>query len=244
MQMPHERVFRVFNSVKTFKRGFFTESHLPPVEEFKNAMSTVGSQAMILTASFSGDLDITKMHGTTLSSVSSLTVYPEPVLQFNIQVPSATSSSIHQNKYLALHILSPSSDSVKLARNFSLGSRFINMQMNSDNTNAERKHTTPFERIDKQEWELFEDVIQNDRPDSFHLDPKLHLPVLTKNSERILICEKYKVFQIYNHEIWTCKVKDILINVHEDHKTGGLLYFNRNFHFVGNPLVDPNTKKD
>lgn len=28
------------------KRGFFTESHIPPVEEFKNTMSTVGSQGM------------------------------------------------------------------------------------------------------------------------------------------------------------------------------------------------------
>lgn len=29
-----------------WKRGFFTESHVPPVDEFKNTMSTVGSQGM------------------------------------------------------------------------------------------------------------------------------------------------------------------------------------------------------
>jgi flavin reductase (DIM6/NTAB) family NADH-FMN oxidoreductase RutF len=206
---------------------------------------------MILTASFSGDKKISEMHGTTLSSVSSLTVYPDPILQFNIQIPSATSKFMHENKYLALHILSPSKESVKLARNFSLGSRYINKKLQAQNTNNQEqygsnktKHTTPFERINKDEWDLFENVIKNERPDVFHIESDLHLPILTKHSERILICEKYKVFEVSNHEIWTCKVKDILVNVHEDSKTGGLLYFNRKFHHVGEALVEHKKESD
>lgn len=223
---------------RLLKRGFFTESHLPPIQEFKDAMSTVGSQAMILTASFRGDVDINKMHGTTLGSVSSLTVYPEPIIQFNIQVPSATSKSMHENSYMALHMLSPSVETVKLARNFSMGSKYINKFQDSKDQNILSKCTTPFGRIERDQWDLFENVIHNERPDAFHIKEELHLPILTKNSERILICEKYKVFQVYNHEIWTCRVKDILINVDENTKTGGLLYFNRNFHNIGDPLHD------
>lgn len=194
---------------------------------------------MILTASFTGNPSIKKMHGTTLSSVSSLTVYPEPIVQFNIQVPSATSKSIHENKYLALHILSPSHESVKLARNFSLGSKYINKAINLKENNDINLHTTPFERIYKDQWALFESI----RPQAFHIEPNLHLPILTKDSERILICEKYKVFQIYNHEIWTCKVKDILVNIKDDFKSGGLLYFDRKFHQVGNALVEEKQEK-
>ncbi|ODQ46752.1 hypothetical protein PICMEDRAFT_16580 [Pichia membranifaciens NRRL Y-2026] len=200
---------------------------------------------MILTASFSGKPEIGKMHGTTLSSVSSLTVNPEPIVQFNIQVPSATSKSIQDNKYLALHILKPSNDSVRLARNFSLGSRYINEpQPETRNTNnsSARKSTTPFERIDKDQWSLFENVMHNKRPGSIRLDSDLHLPILTKDSERILICQKYKVFKVYNHEIWTCKVKEILVNIDDDVKTGGLLYFDRKFHHVGEALIE--VKKD
>lgn len=233
-------VQRNVSCIKQFKRGFFEESHTPPIEEFKNAMSTVGSQAMILTSSFEGPIEIGKMHGTTLGSVSSLTVYPEPILQFNIQVPSATSDSMHKNKYMALHMLSPSRESVKLARNFSLGSRFINQTQHLENQPKSEKFTTPFETINKDEWDLFENVIHNERPDAFHMVNDLHLPILTKHSERILICEKYKVFEIHNHEIWTCKVKDILINVEDDSKTGGLLYFNRNFHNIGDTLHEHN----
>lgn len=204
---------------------------------------------MILTASFKGEPDIHKMHGTTLSSVSSLTVYPEPIIQFNIQVPSATSKSMHDNKYLALHILGPSHDSVKLARNFSLGSKYINKNKDkllndTTTTQTEQKSTTPFERINKDQWDLFENIIHNERPDAFHITPGLHLPVLTKETERIMICEKYKVFQVYNHEIWTCKVKDILVNIKDDNKTGGLLYFNRKFHHVGDALAEVHSIKN
>lgn len=220
----------------SFKRGFFAESHVPPIDEFKHAMSTVGSQAMILTSSFTGKADINQMHGTTLGSVSSLTVYPEPIIQFNIQIPSATSKSMHENKYMALHMLSPSIESVKLARTFSLGSKYINQTQHIEDQPESQKFTTPFGRIEKDQWDLFENVIHNERPDAFHITDGLHLPILTKHSERILICEKYKVFQVYNHEIWTCRVKDILVNVEDNAKTGGLLYFNRNFHNIGDPL--------
>lgn len=185
------------------------------------------------------------MHGTTLSSVSSLTVNPEPIVQFNIQVPSATSKSIHDNKYLALHILKPSNDSVRLARNFSQGSRYINGSQpllgNANSTSTEIS-TTPFERISKDQWSLFEDVMHNKRPGSVRLDSDLHLPILTKDSERILICQKYKVFKVFNHEIWTCKVREILVNIDDDVKTGGLLYFDRKFHHVGEALIE--MKKD
>ena len=200
---------------------------------------------MILTASFSGKPEIRKMHGTTLSSVSSLTVNPEPIVQFNIQVPSATSKSIHDNKYLALHILRPSNESVRLARNFSLGSRYINgsqPEMKNANGTSTEISTTPFERINKNQWSLFENVMHNKRPGSVHLDSDLHLPILTKDSERILICQKYKVFKVFNHEIWTCKVREILVNIDDDGKTGGLLYFDRKFHHVGEALIE--IKKD
>ncbi|KAG0682302.1 hypothetical protein C6P42_003194 [Pichia californica] len=202
---------------------------------------------MILTSSFSGKSDISRMHGTTLSSVSSLTVYPEPIVQFNIQIPSATSKFMHENKYMALHILKPNEESVKLARNFSLGSRYVNnQQQHEENVDYSTKlFTTPFDRINRDQWDLFENVKENQRPGSllFNIESELHLPILTKDSERILICEKYRVFKVYNHEIWTCKVKDILVNIEDDRKTGGLLYFNRKFHSVGKPLIEPIKEK-
>lgn len=35
------------NPTKASVREFFTEAHVPPIDEFKNAMSTVGSQGTL-----------------------------------------------------------------------------------------------------------------------------------------------------------------------------------------------------
>lgn len=198
---------------------------------------------MILTAPFEGPISLSKLHGMTLSSVTSLTVNPEPIIQFNLQIPSATSTELHQHKYLALHIMEPSEKAVELARIFSMGARHIN-STNMDLT----KVTTPFEQLAVDQWDLYGNTDKT--PTALRSDfdasqlfregnNNINLPILTKDAERVLICEKYKVFRVHNHEIWTCKVKDILVNIHEEGRSGGLLYFNRRFHKVGKPLKEP-----
>ncbi|GME93867.1 unnamed protein product [Ambrosiozyma monospora] len=174
----------------------------------------------------------------TLSSVTSLTINPEPILQFNLQVPSTTSTSLHKHKYFALHIMKPSPDSVQLARNFSRG-----IKVTKDPVTGKVKTTRPFEGLDLSEYDLYLNgeplplsLDADHKNDVMADDISLNLPILCKNAERIMICEKYKVFRVYNHEIWTAKVKDILVNVEPGDKTGGLLYFNRQFHSVGLPL--------
>ncbi|GMG21657.1 unnamed protein product [Ambrosiozyma monospora] len=193
---------------------------------------------MILTAAFQGVPNPSKYHGMTLSSVTSLTINPEPIIQFNLQVPSTTSSSLHKNKYFALHIMKPTIDSVKLARNFSRG-----IKVSKDPITGKVKTTRPFEGLNVQEYDLYLNgeplplsLDADHKNDVMSDDISLNLPILCKNAERIMICEKYKVFRVYNHEIWTAKVKDILVNVEPSDKTGGLLYFNRQFHSVGVPL--------
>ncbi|ODV87670.1 hypothetical protein CANARDRAFT_193088, partial [[Candida] arabinofermentans NRRL YB-2248] len=203
----------------------------------------ISNQAMILTAPFQGVPNPSKFHGMTLSSVCSLVVNPEPVIQFNLQIPSITSEHLHKYNYLALHIMKPSNDSVNLARTFSKGIKV------SHDENGQIQHTKPFELLEKSEWDIYDNgsrypLSMNSTHENVFIDDiNLNIPILTKNSERILICEKYKVFQIYNHEIWTCKVKDIIVNDDVSGiKTGGLLYFNRQFHTIGDALKEPNQK--
>ncbi|GMM27777.1 hypothetical protein DAMA08_004930 [Martiniozyma asiatica (nom. inval.)] len=200
---------------------------------FKAAMASCGSNTMILTsASSKGAL----LHGMTLSSVTSLTVHPEPVVQFNLQVPSATSRELHKSKYLALHILKSTDESVKLARIFSMGAKFISQQRRSE------KVTTPFHHLNKDEWKFYKDYnFEGNNKLINHLnDENIDIPLLTQ-AERILICEKYKIFQVFNHEIWTCKVKDIIDKTQqvETKNCGGLIYFNRKFHKIGPHLNEP-----
>lgn len=121
------------------------------VNAYKESMSRIGSQAMILTSAISrrknlsiGDtkfnadastsindentktgIPISDLHGLTLSSVVSLSVKPRTLIQFNLQVPSSTSSKLHQHEWFAIHLLPPNENSVRLARNFSRGVRWI-----------------------------------------------------------------------------------------------------------------------
>lgn len=173
---------------------------------FKNTMSSIASNAMILTSATAHPTNPAKMFGTTLSSVASVTVHPEPIVQFNIQIPSATSSSMHELKYMALHVLKPNLDSVELARSFSRGAR----------------HESPFQRIPSIKWEMLS-------------NKDFDIPILHDVSDHILICEKYKVFEVYNHEIWTCKIVDILTT---EKPSGGLLYYKRKFHTVGKEFIE------
>ncbi|KAH3667465.1 hypothetical protein OGAPHI_003114 [Ogataea philodendri] len=162
---------------------------------------------MILTAPALSS-SVSELHGMTLSSVSSLTINPEPVVQFNLQVPSRTSQTLHDSGFLALHILPPVQDSVRLARAFSRGTQGAHL-------------TKPFEELRPDEWRYF-------------AANGIKIPILSL-AERVLICEKHKVFRVYNHELWTCGVKEIVDNASAA-SSGGLIYYNRRFHTVGNKL--------
>lgn len=221
---------------RKFSRGLFKVVQSPPTAAYKYAMSSLSSQALVLTSGYQNDqIDSSKLHGMTLSSVTSLTINPEPIIQFNLQVPSSTSTELHKSEYLALHIMKPIDPSVAIARTFSMGTKYIN-----NGQTGVQKVTTPFEYLRKDQWGYYDDLKLDDDPIKEELQSKgIHLPILTAESERVLICEKYKVFNVFNHEIWTCKVKDILVHIEEDERSGGLIYFNRGFHKIGSKLDEP-----
>ena len=229
---------------------------------FKQAMASIGSQAMILTSatsigsknteiknslshfqSSSGndvtlekpnpgmDIDPKSLHGMTLSSVSSLCVVPHCLLQFNLHLPSYTSHSLHNCGYLAIHVLPPSANSVKLGRIFAKGIKY-------DNTKGEEKlaptsqelqdgqifheMTSPFTEIPCTEWS-FKSINEH-----------VKVPILNE-SETIFICKTQQSFDVDNHEIWVVHVLEIIRNTNYT-KSGGLLYFNRGFHRIGSIL--------
>ncbi|CAH6718268.1 hypothetical protein CLIB1444_01S02916 [[Candida] jaroonii] len=191
---------------------------------FKDSMSRIASQAMILTAGVP-KLDTSPiLHGSTLSSVCSLSVYPNPLLQFNLHLPSYTSSTLHDNGLVAIHVMKPTAKGSNIGRIFAKGVKRNDGKIISkgENKDGEIFHemTTPFQSIDKKDWE-------------FHEVGNFRLPILN-DSERIFICEKNKVFNVENHEIWIVKVVDIISK--STIKTGGLLYFNRRFHHIGHSI--------
>ena len=122
------------------------------LESFRLAMGRVSSQAMILTSATS---NLNELHGMTLGSVCSLSVFPSPLIQFNLHLPSYTSSELHKHKYLALHVLPPTKNSVHLSRIFAKGVK-LNKGAKLAPTKEEKidgqvfhEMTKPFTRLQK-----------------------------------------------------------------------------------------------
>lgn len=191
---------------------------------FKSAMARVSSQAMILTAGARNSNE--PLHGMTLSSVCSLSVYPKPLLQFNLHLPSYTSASLHQNGgFLGLHVMPPSAKSVMLGRKFASGIKRDpeHFEVRPDDGEPFHEMTTPFTDIPN-EYTMHE------------AKSGLKVPVLTE-LEVSFICKRREVFTVDDHEIWVVLVDEILFP-NKNEPSGGLLYFDRGFHSVGKPLKE------
>lgn len=185
-------------------------------EKFKESMGKIANQAMILSSASKSTVPHSRFRGLTLSSVTSLSLKPQPLIQFNLQLPSFTSEALHETNCFAIHLLIPNQKSIGLVKTFSKGA----IKNEIDSTFSPTK---PFETL-----------IEHEHYDTYKLSGSdLVIPIL-KNSEIVLLCEKKDVFRVGDHEIWVGKVEDIIVN--EKEITGGLLYCNRHFHTLGDKI--------
>lgn len=275
-------------------------------DSYKQCMSKVASQAMIVTCGIpmkKKDIEKTEglddayepilrnLHGSTVSSVLSLSVSPRTLILLNLQIPSATSECSHRHGWIAVHLLpSNNENSVRLIREFSKGSKYLKnkngggSEKNDIQANEElnRGHVSVMEKTDKVtlpfNWLRHDDFIfssqiyeHNKRTASddgaggcqavknhheretiaekFHsvngeksmeqmASKGIEIPILSA-AERVLICEKDQVFRVDDHEIWVCEVKDVLVShTHSEDasSTGGVLFYNRGFHGLGEQI--------
>ncbi|CCH45030.1 hypothetical protein BN7_4609 [Wickerhamomyces ciferrii] len=188
-------------------------------------MSSIANQTMILTAPFANHPEDHSQEcfykGATLSSVTSLSINPKPLLQFNLQIPSMTSDLLHDFEIFGIHILPPTQESADLAKLFSKA-RVYNVEK------SKYEPVSPFSSLELgKDYELIE--IKGAGND------KIELPIL-KNVEKLLICCKFKHFEIQDHEIWIGEIKEVREFIKNVEKSGGLLNFNRNFHIIGEKI--------
>lgn len=195
-------------------------------EQFREAMSRVASQSMILTAG--AKPGHSPLHGMTLSSVSSLAVSPSQLLLFNLHLPSYTSQALQENGgLLALHVMPPTAKAAALGRRFAAGIKRDPTHFDSPGDDGESFHemTTPFKGLDG------EYTMHN-------AAGGVQIPIL-RELEVTFVCEKHTLLKVENHEIWVVKVHEILHpNKAASEYSGGLLYFQRGFHKIGDFVAE------
>ncbi|KAH3688667.1 hypothetical protein WICPIJ_000358 [Wickerhamomyces pijperi] len=193
---------------------------------FREAMSSIANQVMIITPTIQLSSpsvtpeylqeNILKLKGVTLSSVTSLSIKPSPLLQFNLMIPSITSENLHKFDQFAVHTLIPTKLSTELIQKFSK-----HREYNSGTNDFDI--VSPFRDLKlDQDFELKS------------LGKGLYLPIL-KNVNKVMICEKYKYLHVQDHEIWVGKVTEIQ-GWDNGVKNGGVLNFNRGFYGIGEKI--------
>ncbi|RLV93631.1 hypothetical protein JA1_002421 [Spathaspora sp. JA1] len=199
-------------------------------------MSRISQQAMILTSGTNLNTPINQLHGMTLGSVCSLSIYPSPLLQFNLHLPSYTSSELHDSRTCGIHMLPPTTESVHLLRIFAKGIKKDTQQKEFvlDTSKDELRDgrvfhemTRPFEKLNVNEFKYHQ------------VDQEFKIPVL-KEAEIVFICRARENFKVDSHEIWVVDVIDILCGDKKkvDTSGGGVLYYNRGFHSIGQSLKE------
>ena len=90
-------------------------------------MRRVPHPVAIITATDSNFPPTTAFRGMTVSSFNTVTLYPEPIVSFNVKVPSETLVAIHGSKQFLVHLLAPSEATANLARSFSGGNENLRL---------------------------------------------------------------------------------------------------------------------
>jgi flavin reductase (DIM6/NTAB) family NADH-FMN oxidoreductase RutF len=86
--------------------------------------------AIITATDPSGPDDITSFRGMTVSSFSTVTLTPQPVISFNVRRPSETLNALLASRRFLVHLLAPRSATATLARDFSKGNVTLAAMLN------------------------------------------------------------------------------------------------------------------
>lgn len=87
-------------------------------EEYRNAMKGIASSANIITTNHNLDSSTYEPRGLTVSSLTSLSISPDPLISFNLQLPSRTSEVLKDSGIFAINVLPALKESVDLCRAF------------------------------------------------------------------------------------------------------------------------------
>ncbi|KAJ5976032.1 hypothetical protein N7481_009739 [Penicillium waksmanii] len=100
-------------------------------EHVRLLMRQVPYPVAIITATDpTGPSDTTSFRGMTVSSFSTVTLTPHPVISFNVRRPSETLNALLSSGRFLVHLLAPGPDTATLARDFSKGNTTLASMMN------------------------------------------------------------------------------------------------------------------
>ncbi|KAK9475501.1 flavin reductase like domain-containing protein [Dipodascopsis tothii] len=197
---------------------------------YKEIMSKHSSPVVILTASYV-DENLTRIYrAVTLSSLTSLSIDPEPLLTFNLRLPSSTSKALHSSGRFSINFLSSNPLAASLAECFSFGTYVpVDRQASTPTKSSENlsRHQVDHEMI-------LRSFPLSDEPFKTSI---LNNSVTKYDSTRIayarMDCVAKSVFAVEDNEIWVGKVERTF---HSDPDSDAIIYSGRKFRSLGQQI--------
>lgn len=119
-----------------------TEPYSPAVidtdtqTQVRTLMRLVPHPVAIITSTHPNFRAGSAFRGMTVSSFNTVTLYPEPVVSFNVKIPSETYDAIRSSQRFLVHLLASNAATANLAREFSRGHENVLLE--------DKKHTFRF----------------------------------------------------------------------------------------------------
>jgi flavin reductase (DIM6/NTAB) family NADH-FMN oxidoreductase RutF len=178
----------------------------------------------------------------TLSSFTTLTLSPEPIITFNIKEPSHTLSALSHSRHFLIHILEATENGMNIASAFTQGNRHSGSMFLSKN---------------KEVFEVEERIVWKDGSSEFKI-PMLKAPGVIKVLECVVMglsqkdakskekASKLKgsgLLKFGDHVLVLGKVKEILGGEGGEEKNG-LCYSNGRYRRAGHVIEEMVDEKD
>ncbi|KAH8697751.1 flavin reductase like domain-containing protein [Talaromyces proteolyticus] len=129
----------------------------------------------------------TTPRGMTVSSFNTVTLNPKPVISFNVHQPSETLLALQSSHRFVVHLLAPTPEAAKLARDFSKGNENLDLGQFEFEADDDNNGTLPrLKRKRRRHTQLQQDKGDDDQDFSFILECK-YIPE--------------KTIEIYDHVI-------------------------------------------
>ncbi|WEW57664.1 hypothetical protein PRK78_003131 [Emydomyces testavorans] len=104
--------------------------------QVRKLMRLVPHPVAIITSTQPNSRTGSPFRGMTVSSFNTVTLYPKPIVSFNVKLPSETYDAIRSSQRFLVHLLSSNRATAKLAREFSRGHENVLLE--------DKKHTFRF----------------------------------------------------------------------------------------------------
>ena len=179
--------------------------------------------------------------GMTVSSFTTITLSPTPIISFNVKTPSETLSAIRKSENFLLHILEANENGARIADAFTKGNKSVARLLEGGVEGVEIEPVLRMVELEEDEEGEVEEDAEEDGSKAYV--EAIQLPMLAgKGVSRVLACEVMDEVEVGDHVVVFASVEQFLGGKGQDElegeevAVGGLCYADGRYRRIGDVI--------